>query len=756
MDFMRNKLRSTTTLATRQIMNRKRILLIGALPVAVLLLALGLAVFYFPHWLQLRLEKKVHEDSKGLYSLEIRDLEASLFKKNLTLHGLVLKPDTGKWQALAKNRTAGLTTVLAALKVEKIQVNHLNYFGYLFKKPLELDSLTVFAPSLQVIRMQADTKKQKPVNKSFDGPLKDLRINSIRVKHGNFSYKNDFRNKFNNASLKDLDLQINKLALDSAASADPKRTFYAKSIVATAGETDLLMPNGDHRLKMNVISMGTRTREIKMKTIRLVPLYNTKELAQREKKNTLFLSVELPQLILKNFDFSVYSHSGAIAIDSVLMDDLKVAAFSDGANLAPKEVKPVSADTAAAKPFYKTLGGPFLKMKVNCLRLRNADCSYKNDYKEKFNTAALRNFDLQVNKLQLDSTSFFNPDRVFYAAAITAKADSVDLLLENGFYRLQGRSVAANSTAKEIQITNLRLVPVYGPQEMAQRKKRSTAWMKLTMPAVLLKEVNFPAYSRSGKIGIGSVLIENAELISYNDKKNFKEVKEEKLFPQDLVQRLKVGLDIGNIEVRNMYVRFDEFNEKATRPGHIALQGIQATIRNITNDKSKMSARNPTVTRLKLSFKNQGTMQLTSRLNLLDPNCNHSFKGSFGKCDLQVFNSLLEPTFALRIKSGMVKNGRFNMKLNRHSASGDMLLLYDNFKIQLLRSDGKSQSLGDRITSFFANAFVVKSQNPEDGNPPRRVAVNVTREGNQSFISYWRKCLQTGFMTSVGIEKAKK
>lgn len=174
-----------------------------------------------------------------------------------------------------------------------------------------------------------------------------------------------------------------------------------------------------------------------------------------------------------------------------------------------------------------------------------------------------------------------------------------------------------------------------------------------------------------------------------------------------------------------------------------------------------MSARNPAISQVSFKFKGDGnqkrtgTIKVTTRLNLLDPQCRHFMNGTFQNCNLQVFNSIMEPSKAISISSGKIQNGKFRMALTRNSAAGEMQLLYNDFKIKMLNADAKSQSMGNKITSFLANAMVVKSENPEQGKPARTVAVTVTRRQSQSFVSYWRECLVTGIMTSVGIEKTK-
>jgi hypothetical protein len=742
-------------------MKHKKLLWVGGGLLGTVLVILALMVFYFPHWLQHKLENETAAESKGIYSLHIKKLKASVFNGTLAIDGLTIKPNFKAWQKLDQNKAPEAGSMLSSFSAEKIRVTHINYLGIIFKKPLQLDSVLIIAPRVNLTKMRADSSATKPFYKTLVGPLKKMHVNNIQVRKADFSYKNNFRNKYNTASLKNLGLVIQNLQLDSAALYDKNRIFYAEEILATVGETDVVLPGQGHRLKMGVVSAGTKKREIKMKAIRLVPLYNTRDLANHQKKSTFWLNLSLPDVLFRNVDFSVYSRSGLMAIDSLLIEKPVLEAFGNGIKLPDSTSKTSSVPEAGnAKPLFRRLGAPLLKMRIKNISVNNAKVNYKDNFRDDFNTIELNSLNLQVKDLLLDSASFYDPKRTFYAASILANTAQTDFLLEDGHYRLKTGAVAINSQAGNVKIGNVKMVPMFSPKELSQRKKRSSVWMNMDIPEVSFEGIDFPGYSRAGNITINSILLNQPRLNAFNDKKHFIQGGD-KLFPQDVIRNLKMSLNIGKAEVRDMYIRYDEFDEKALRPGYIILHKFNASVRNISNDKSKMSARNPAISQVSFKFKGDGnlkrsaTMKITTRLNLLDPQCRHFMDGTFQNCNLPVFNSIMEPSKSISISSGKVQNGKFRMALTRNSAAGEMQLLYNDFKIKLLDADAKGQSMGSKITSFLANAMVVKSENPEAGQPIRTVAVTVTRRQSQSFVSYWRQCLATGIMASVGIEKTK-
>jgi hypothetical protein len=458
-------------------------------------------------------------------------------------------------------------------------------------------------------------------------------------------------------------------------------------------------------------------------------------------------------------------------------------------------------DTSEEKPFYKYLEKPLLGLKISKISVENGTITYNKTYPQKYFTTSVNRIDLQATNIQLDSLAFADPKRAYFAETILVKIGQMNFLLPGGNYRLKTGEFVAISDNREVNIKDIRLVPLYSPNAMARRAGQSTTWLQMRMPLAIFRKVNFHAYSVNGDIAIGQVLFQSPKMKGYKDEKNFPS-KGEKILPHDLIRNLKRGFWVGKAEVRNMQYRFDGIEETGTGPGHISLYNLNWMVRNITNDRNRMSAKSPAVSHINFSIMGKGAIRAHMRFNLLDPNCYHTINGSFGTGDLTVLNPMLVPAYSFQIKSGIVHHGTFNLVLHRNQASGSMILHYKDFKIDLLNkkpeeaekaeevkkekeekadkkekeekkdkkdkkdkkkkkdkdeekeekeNNGKGQSLKNKVISKMANVMIVKSENPEEGENPRVVQIQVSRDKKHSVFTYWQDCLQSGFLKSTGL-----
>lgn len=227
-----------------------------------------------------------------------------------------------------------------------------------------------------------------------------------------------------------------------------------------------------------------------------------------------------------------------------------------------------------------------------------------------------------------------------------------------------------------------------------------------------------------------------------------------KLMPHELVQRVKTPFLVDTLELQGGYIRYSELVPEARERGHITFHQVNALMTNISNMPGQTTTKKPAVIQASARVMDRAVLDVTIRLPLLHQNGYHTLEGSISEANLQMLNPILVPTGFVRITSGLVQRGRFRVELNQHQANGRMDLLYSDLSIDLLsKGTGGGQSLGKKALSKVANKVAIKEHNPAKGEEPRPGSITVTRDPSMSIFSYWKDCLKSGFLSSMGLEK---
>ena len=120
--------------------------------------------------------------------------------------------------------------------------------------------------------------------------------------------------------------------------------------------------------------------------------------------------------------------------------------------------------------------------------------------------------------------------------------------------------------------------------------------------------------------------------------------------------------------------------------------------------------------------------------------------------DGKLINPVSEPFGMFSIKDGTLEELRSTVSGNNNSASGKVVFLYDDLDIAALEKDTDKPGGLDKknVTSFMANAFLVKKQNPAK-NETRSPDCNYQRDPYGSFFNLIWKTTFVGILKTTGL-----
>jgi hypothetical protein len=518
--------------------------------------------------------------------------------------------------------------------------------------------------------------------------------------------------------------------------------FFSPWLSGKLVRTVAKQSQGRYTLQMGDLSASLLTGSLTIDRISLVPdLALWEKRREKEKVPALLVNLKARQLHLDGINYIGLLWQKTIKLDGIKLTQPEVG------------ITRMREASGAREALHRQLKGRLAGLEVKKIQAVNGNITYKSSHKDKWNTVELSGVNLEVADVQIDSAAFKDRQRVFYTKAIAFTAGRTNLLLPDGNYRLKTGRTAISTDAREIKISNVALVPLYQPQEMARRKGEATTWLAIKVPAVAVRGLDFPGFAHGSNLVIGSVQVLNPAISAYKDRKNFIQ-KGLKPLPHDLMQDLKTRLTIRELLVKDMHVRYEVLAPEATKTGFITFEKLNASIKNITNDNNLISAKTPAVIEVRTAIMGKAPLKATIRLNLLDPGGFHTITGWVGETDAGILNTILAPTSFVSIKSGVLKQSNFQIRLTREKASGTMRAHYTGLEMELLSKDkDKRQSLGKRLLSALANNTVVESDNaPEIDGEWRVGKITVTRKKNRSVFSYWKDCLASGLLSSAGLE----
>jgi hypothetical protein len=215
--------------------------------------------------------------------------------------------------------------------------------------------------------------------------------------------------------------------------------------------------------------------------------------------------------------------------------------------------------------------------------------------------------------------------------------------------------------------------------------------------------------------------------------------------------KLPFKISVEHLKANNFDLAYEEFNPISKQSGTIYMDNVSMNIANVSNLEQK-ATRPVTVNATALfmhkipikadfvfSRANYRTGGFTARIN-----ADKDFDGS-------LINSFSMPMGMVKIEKGQLQKLHANLQGNELKASGDVAILYKDLKLHLLEKDRGEKQLDKKgFTTFFANTFILKKDNPKGGEEPRKAQAEFKRIPEGGFFMLVWKTIMTGALKTIG------
>jgi hypothetical protein len=146
----------------------------------------------------------------------------------------------------------------------------------------------------------------------------------------------------------------------------------------------------------------------------------------------------------------------------------------------------------------------------------------------------------------------------------------------------------------------------------------------------------------------------------------------------------------------------------------------------------------------------EGLLKAAIRYDLEDEQGKFTMKGTLGKMDLGKLNTMIEPEAKASIKSGTLNRLDFNILGNDYSGEGELIIRYDDLKLELLNKNYEhDNNLLRKIGAFMANTIVIRSSNPKKNGNLNKGSIYFIRETHKSMFAYWWKLIFSGLKSTL-------
>lgn len=368
--------------------------------------------------------------------------------------------------------------------------------------------------------------------------------------------------------------------------------------------------------------------------------------------------------------------------------------------------------------------------------------------KQKGSTKKLADVQVRMNDILLDENTRKEKDRFLFAKEATLDFHDFNTRTKDGLYNLKIGDVSVNAAQRRITLKNLSFGSAMSKDAFVKHQKVAKEMYGLSLPTVTISGVDWWPAINGEEVKATELETKGGKFSVYFDRALPPQNKMGN-FPNQLLMKLPLKLDVDKMKFRNLDISYEERNPLSQQSGTIYLDNASMEMTNVHNRKTG----GPVVINGTALLMHKVPVHATFRFDMKNASSG-AFAASISSStpfDATLLNSFAMPLGMMKVEKGELQKLQANIHGNELGAGGDVMVLYKDLKLALLEKD-KGKSVLDKkdVTSFIANLFVLKKDNPKEGKTPRKEQAAFKRDPEGGFMMLVWKTILVGVLKTIG------
>ena len=361
--------------------------------------------------------------------------------------------------------------------------------------------------------------------------------------------------------------------------------------------------------------------------------------------------------------------------------------------------------------------------------------------------------DLEAGSLMAEVQAVDMTDAIT-AAQIRCALGNVAYTSSNGLNIVHSGRIMYDSRDSLLIAENLGLTPQCDKYAYAPAVGKAADWIRLSDTRAVVSGVDLMGLFQKPGLRARTLLLQGPQLSVFRDKRLPADADRYQPLPILTLQNWNTDINIDSVIVDAGWIGYQEQGTKSPSPGEIFFSDFQLSGINISNQFDHLRFKPNCRLDAEAMMMGSGRLKAEFTFDLTSPVSEHGFRVNMDSMELSELNRMLSPNLSVKVRSGTSQALQMKAGFDDDYSHGSMTFLYSDLKISLLNPETElPKGLGKGLSSFFANTFMIQSNNPRRRNV-RKGEMYFERDKSKSIFNYWIKACFSGLIASIGTGKA--
>lgn len=440
----------------------------------------------------------VRFESKGVYKLNVEDLDIDIIDNHLIISDLSLIPDTVRFEKLNSNDS--LKNNLYEIKLKKLIIRDLNLKKLYFENELVISKIEIEKPQLLIAGKISDTNKkphkklQEQVESIQKKYLKSIIIDEVDVNDGMFDIYSHLSDSTHKTSIGKISVFLQNFSLGDYSDSLNKRLMFSEKIELIFDDISFNFFETSTKLNVDEIKISSLDSSIQLSNLDLSSLGN-KDSKEAETK------FNVPVMRLSHVDVERLVFDTYLESDSLYMKDVYVRknlSTPPGNKVKIKQLKDLLPDR---RTIYETVAKVLSGVDIKFFEIEESELTLTRQFEKFFDISEI---DFIISNILLDS-------------ACVNKAYKL-IIGEDAEVNLKGLEfVVRDMPAKQISVADININTKSETVNIAElilynERKSNVPVYNTMIDGLSVNDVNFYGVFNTSQLEMGLIKIEKPNL----------------------------------------------------------------------------------------------------------------------------------------------------------------------------------------------------------------------------------------------------
>ena len=670
-----------------------------------------------------QITKAVAKGTDSTYYIHYDSSSINAVAGNAIFFNVVLQSDSLQ-KKLYSNDTSGISKTIYNVHIERLSITGADVPSLLQKDKIQANSIEIYKPIITVISTCKNEIKKFTAADSLalyekiTGKFKSIQAKEIKITDASIAFAKG--NNSPHTNLLGVYINLQNFKIDSTRNYDNIVSYFIKDVVAKIKTATVISQKTNQIYTLNDVEYNAPKRFIKV----------NKFLQTDTKRNKVIVSIS--NTGITGLSTNAFINNRQIKADSLITNGGTIGIYK-------RLQKAEGAETIEIDNKF------FDEAIVKNIRIGKSVFSVYNKANQNETPLVLKN--VEFSAANIDSIhSGTDILKLLGKSNWYLKGDGFSIITKDKSYKVEVGTFELDKARKTIKVNKASITPTLSEAAFVKSLKVQNDIYNVSFKNIQFSGADLTALFEKKSIIANELVLEPVIKI-FNDRTVMPGT-ESKMgkYPYQSMMKIPTKFFIKNIKVKNGYISYRERGAISKNIGDVFFSNVNGSIVNVTNIDSCIKQKQMMEVKVQAKFLNMAVLNSQWKMPINAIDGAFVMTGKLAAFNGTNINPIIEPLGMGSIKSGNMISFTFDIKANDKKAEGDVVLLYDNLKIKLLKNS--EQGIKNKsLNSFIAN-ILIKNQNPSNGNL-RTGKIEFNRVMTTSFFNIVWKSLFDGFKKSI-------